>query len=241
VVTVRAALNVLVIAVSTIVGALGALAARLFDASGDSVLRLARLWAIAITRIGGVDVRVERRGRLEPGRPYVFMANHLSTVDIFALIVALPPPIRMLAKKELAYIPLLGWAMWAGRFIFIDRHNAVSARNSIERAKERIRGGQSVVIFPEGTRSRDGRMLPFKKGGFHLALDAGVPIVPCGLRGTRELMPRRSLLMRPGTVTVVIGEPIPTEGLASEDRSALLERVRGEIAAMVGEPQTGAQ
>lgn len=233
--TVRGALNSMLIAVTTIVGAVLALIVRGFDHSGDTVVRMARVWAIAITRMGGVEIVIERRGE-PPAGPCVYMANHLSTIDIFALLVALPAPTRMIAKKQLSYIPILGWAMWAGRFIFIDRADATAARRSIEMAKQRIRQGQAVVIFPEGTRSRDGRLLPFKKGGFHLAVDAGVPIVPCGIRGTRELMPRRSLLMRPGRVTVVVGAPVPTDGLRLEQRDGLVDRVRGEIADMIGEP-----
>jgi 1-acyl-sn-glycerol-3-phosphate acyltransferase len=180
-------------------------------------------------------VVTDLRTTLDPKRPYVFMSNHASTVDIWALYVALPIIVRMIAKKQLAAIPILGWGMWAGRFIFIDRHNAASARRSIERAKERIQGGESVLIFPEGTRTRDGNMLPFKKGGFHLAIDAGVPIVPVALTGTRELMPRGSWLVRPGQVTVTVGEPIETTGLSPDDREQLLDVVHARIAAMVAD------
>jgi 1-acyl-sn-glycerol-3-phosphate acyltransferase len=126
--------------------------------------------------------------------------------------------------------------MWAGRFIFIDRQNAVAARRSIDEAGRRIRGGASVVIFPEGTRTRDGQMGPFKKGGFHLAMEAGVPIVPIALRGTRALMPRGSLRVISGEVFVTIGAPIPTSGLTVDDRPALIERVRDAIATMAAEP-----
>jgi 1-acyl-sn-glycerol-3-phosphate acyltransferase len=125
--------------------------------------------------------------------------------------------------------------MRAGRFIFIDRQNAVAARKSIEEAAARIRGGCSVVIFPEGTRSRDGKLAPFKKGGFHLAINSGAQVVPVAIRGSREIMPRGSLLIRPGTVDIEIGEPVPTTGLGSGDRQALLEKVRARIAAMLGE------
>ena len=164
---------------------------------------------------------------------YVFMANHLSAVDIWALYVALPQRVRMIAKKQLASIPLFGWAMWAGNFIFVDRANAIAARRSIEEAGRRIRGGDSVLIFPEGTRSRDGRLGPFKKGGFHLAIDAGVSVVPVALQGTRAAMPRSSLLLRPGHVHVTFGEPISTTGLTDADRHGLLERVRGAIGGML--------
>jgi 1-acyl-sn-glycerol-3-phosphate acyltransferase len=229
----RAVLNTALVAVATIIGAVAALISRLFDPSGDTVLVLARWWSRIICTLSGVKIEVEGQRDLDRSHSYVFMANHLSTVDIWALYVALPLPVRMIAKKQLGAIPLFGWAMWAGRFIFIDRHNAISARRSIDRAKERIRAGASVLLFPEGTRSRDGQLQPFKKGGFHLAIDAGVPIVPVALQGTRELMPRGSLRVRPGRVRVIIGAPIPTTGLEVDDRNALLERVRHTLAEML--------
>jgi 1-acyl-sn-glycerol-3-phosphate acyltransferase len=229
----RAVLNSTIVAVATIIGSVAALLSRLFDGSGETVLRFARVWSRAIARLTGLRVEVESRVPLDLGRSYVFMANHLSTVDIWALYIALPIPPRMLAKKQLAAIPLLGWAMWAGRFIFIDRGNAAAARRSIDRAKERIRGGESVLIFPEGTRSRDGQMLPFKKGGFHLAIDAGAPIVPVSIEGSREAMPAGTLLVRGGRVKIKIGVPIETAGLSEEDREQLLDRVRAEIVALL--------
>ena len=168
------------------------------------------------------------------------MANHASMVDIWAMFVAVPVPFRFIAKKQLGAIPLFGWAMRAGRFIFIDRQNAASARRSIEEAARRIKSGQSVVIFPEGTRTRDGRLNPFKKGGFHLALDSGADIVPVAIQGSRPVMPRGSALIRSGTVRLEIGAPISTAGLGPGDREALAARVRGEIAQMLGEPPAAA-
>jgi 1-acyl-sn-glycerol-3-phosphate acyltransferase len=229
----RAVLNTALVALITILGAVAALLCRLFDPSGDTVIQLARWWSRTICTLGGVKIQLDGYRGLDVRQSYVFMANHLSTIDIWALYVVLPLPVHMIAKKQLAAIPLFGWAMWAGRFIFIDRHNAVSARRSIDRAKERIRAGTSVLLFPEGTRSRDGQLQPFKKGGFHLAIDAGVSIVPVALHGTRELMPRGSLRVKPGQVRVTIGEPIPTAGLAVDDRNALLERVHNTIAQML--------
>jgi 1-acyl-sn-glycerol-3-phosphate acyltransferase len=233
---VRALLAMLFIAVATIIGSLLAFVARLLDPSGDRVVDLARLWSRAVLWVAGVRVNVEARGKLVPGQAYVFMANHLSTVDIWALFVALPVRVRMIAKKQLSRIPLFGWAMLAGRFIFIDRANAIAARRSIDEAKRRIRGGHSVLLFPEGTRSRDGKLGAFKKGGFHLAIDSGVPVVPLAILGTRECMPRDSLLLRAGPVHVVIGEPVPTTGLTDEDRHRLLEKVRTSIGMMFGDP-----
>jgi 1-acyl-sn-glycerol-3-phosphate acyltransferase len=208
---------------------------RLVDSTGDRVLDLARAWSGWVTSFAGVRIVVEQRGVLDPAQPYVFMANHASSLDIWAAFVAVPRRVRMIAKKQLARIPLFGWVMWAGRFIFIDRKNAVAARRSIDIAGQRIRNGDSVLIFPEGTRTRDGNLGPFKKGGFHLAVRAGVPIVPVALRGTRALMPRGSYLLRAGTVTAIIGQPIATQGLSEEERANLSERVRGLIEGMLVE------
>jgi 1-acyl-sn-glycerol-3-phosphate acyltransferase len=234
--TLRAVVSTTFIVVATLVGAVAALVVRAFDRTGNSVIDLARLWSRAVLAFAGVKVTVEWRGRLAKEQTYVFMANHLSTVDIWALYVALPVRVRMIAKKQLGAIPLLGWGMRAGRFIFIDRVNAIAARRSIDEAQRRIRGGDSVLIFPEGTRSRDGRLGAFKKGGFHLAIDSGVPVVPIALQGTRACMPRSSLLLRSGHVHVTFGEPVPTTGLTETDRHALLERVRTSIGKMLEGP-----
>ena len=229
----RAALTVLFIAVATILGSLAGLVARLVDNSGDLVLDLARGWSRWVTSFAGVKIVVDNRANLAPDRPYVFMANHASSLDIWAVFVALPRRIRLIAKKQLARIPLFGWVMWAGRFVFIDRQNGVAARRSIEAAGQRIHDGVSVLLFPEGTRTRDGTLGTFKKGGFHLAIKAGVPIVPVALRGTRELMPAGSLLLRSGTMTVIIGEPIATQGLSDEERATLSDRVRSAVESML--------
>lgn len=231
----RAVVTTLFIAIVTLLGTFVAFAVRLVDSSGESVLVVARWWSRVLLWFAGVKVTVTWRTPLAPGGAFVFMANHLSSVDIWAVYAAFPFRLRMLAKKQLAHIPFFGWAMRAGRFIFIDRGNAVAARRSIEEAKERIRLGHNVLIFPEGTRSRDGRLARFKKGGFHLAMDAGVPIVPVSIQGSREAMPPGSLLLVPGHVRIVVGEPIPTAGLSDADRDALLEKVRAVIAGPLGE------
>jgi 1-acyl-sn-glycerol-3-phosphate acyltransferase len=229
----RAAFTVLFIAVVTILGGVLGLASRLVDSSGDLVLVLARAWSRWVTSFAGVKIVVENRAKLVPEQPYVFMANHASSLDIWAVFVAIPRPIRLIAKKQLGRIPLFGWVMRAGRFIFIDRQNGVAARRSIDEAGQRIHDGASVLLFPEGTRTRDGTLGPFKKGGFHLAIKAGVPIVPVALRGTRELMPAGSLLLRSGTMTAIIGQPIATQGLSDEDRANLNERVRSVVETML--------
>jgi 1-acyl-sn-glycerol-3-phosphate acyltransferase len=231
----RSLLTVPYVGLATAFGSTLGLVLRLFDSSGDMVMDLGRWWSGWITWFAGVRLQVDNRARLEPDQPYVFMANHASTIDIWAAFLAVPRRVRMIAKKQLARIPLFGWVMWAGRFIFIDRQNATAARRSIQDAGNRIRGGCSVLIFPEGTRTRDGQLGVFKKGGFHMAMEAGVPIVPIALQGTRELMPRGSLRVKSGKVKVIIGPPIPTSGLTVQDRPALIEQVRSSIAGMLAE------
>ncbi len=226
----RSVLHLVLLVVLSFVGATLALLSAPFDRSGDTVVALARIWSRMLLRSAGVRLTVNMHGELDPRRPYVFMANHLSTVDIWALFVAVPLKVRFIAKKQLGRIPLFGWAMVAGRFIFVDRQKKAAARRSIDQAIARIRAGSSVVIFPEGTRSRDGLLGPFKTGGFRLAITAGVPIVPVGIRGAREVMSRGSLIVRPGPVTIEIGAPIATTDLSATDRLALPERLRSEVA-----------
>jgi 1-acyl-sn-glycerol-3-phosphate acyltransferase len=230
---IRAILSLGSFVVATILGSIISVLLGIVDRTGDLVLRVARLWSRILLGVPGVKVEVTQRAPLDPTRPYVFMANHASMVDIWAVFIAVPVPLRFIAKKQLGRIPLFGWAMRAGRFIFIDRQNAVAARRSIDEAARRIKAGQSVVIFPEGTRTRDGALGPFKKGGFHLAIDSGADIVPVAIQGSRPVMPPGSPLIRAGVVRVEMDEPIPTTGLTSADREALLHRVRDRIQTML--------
>jgi 1-acyl-sn-glycerol-3-phosphate acyltransferase len=226
----------------TLLGCVLAIPSGFIDRTGDLVLKLARLWSRGVLGSAGVRLQVRSHAKLDPRQPYVVMANHSSSVDIWAVFLAVPVPLRFIAKKQLGQIPLFGWAMRAGRFIFIDRQNAASARRSIAEAANRIREGRSVVIFPEGTRTRDGRLGPFKKGGFHLAINSGAEIVPVAIRGSRDVMPRGSLFIRAGAVAIEIGAPIPTTGVTTADRAALIQKVRARIAEMLGEtlsPETG--
>ena len=190
----------------------------------------ARLWGRLILLASGVKVRVRGLERVQGKGPFIFMSNHLSAYDIFSLLAYLPFQFRWLAKAELFRIPILGWAMRAAGYIPIDRSNPRRALRSMEEAAKRIREGVSVVVFPEGTRSRDGKLGPFRKGGFSLAIKAKVPVVPTAIKGTFEIMPPQSKrIMRRGTVYIVLGEPIETEGLTMRDRDELMTRVREGI------------
>ena len=233
----RSLLTIPHVAIVTAFGSLVGLLMRLRDPSGDWVLDLARWWSGWVTRFAGVRVTVDNRANLEPQQPYVFMANHASTIDIWALFLAIPRRVRMIAKKQLARIPLFGWVMWAGRFIFIDRQNAVAARRSIDDAGRRIRGGDSVLIFPEGTRTRDGVLGPFKKGGFHTALALGCPIVPVWIDGASDVIaPDQFIVNYDVTITARFGKPIDTTGMTTDDLPELMARVRRDMVALSGHP-----
>lgn len=166
------------------------------------------------------EIRTERQ-------PAIFMSNHESHVDAPFLANAIPIPAVYIAKKELRLIPFLGWLIWAAGMIFIDRKNRERAVLSMKKAATEIHGGKSVVLFPEGTRTRTGELGPFKKGGFHLAMDAGVPIVPIAMVGGYQLLPPHSLQLRSGSYRARFGQPVDTTSF--KDRDQLLEEVRKRI------------
>jgi 1-acyl-sn-glycerol-3-phosphate acyltransferase len=161
----------------------------------------------------------------------IFMSNHESQMDPPVLVAALPVPAVYIAKKELKYVPFIGWAGWAAGVIFIDRSDRERAIRSIRDAARQIRGGKNVVIFPEGTRTRDGQMLPFKKGGFALAQEAGVPIIPMAVVGGFHVLPSGSLRLRPGQYTILLG--VPVHPADHPDRDSLMKEVRSQVEALV--------
>ena len=174
-----------------------------------------------------LDIKLAATGaeRVPPDRAYVYMSNHQSHLDIPILYATLPSPtIRMLGKTELFQIPLWGRGLRAAEFVEVDRSNHERALRSIDHAAKLVRDGVSIYLAPEGTRSRDGRIGKLKKGGFHLALGTGAPIVPVAIRGTIDILPRGSRVMQTGrSVEVVIGAPIPVEG---RDFESLMTQVR---------------
>jgi 1-acyl-sn-glycerol-3-phosphate acyltransferase len=198
-----------------------------FDRNGNIIHHYARWWAKIQLLVSGVKVKVSGLEHLDKENPYIYMSNHQGSYDIFALLSCLPVQFRWIAKKELFAIPILGWAMSAANYISIDRSEMRKALKSIERAAGKIRGGVSVVIFPEGTRSRDGFIQPFKRGGFTLALKSGVPIIPITINGSRDVMPRDSMRVRPGEIRVTIDRSVETSPYSLRERNVLMEKIRG--------------
>jgi 1-acyl-sn-glycerol-3-phosphate acyltransferase len=201
---------------------------------GDWTAGGARWWARSVLLGGFVRLKHEGRERVPRGEPVVFMANHESWLDIPALLAAIPVQVRFLAKKSLFKVPFLGWAISAMGFIPVDRENRRFAVRSFEEAAARIRRGRSVLLFPEETRSTDGNLLPLQRGGFLIAIKAGIPIVPVGIEGAGRCLGKHNYLIRPGTIRVRFGDPIPTEGHGVTEKSVLMARVRAEIERLRG-------
>ena len=168
-------------------------------------------------------------------RAAVYCANHQSNVDPPVLFAALHPRMHILYKHEIDQIPVLARAFRMGGFIPIDRRNKESAMRSIEAGARSIRAGNSFLIFPEGTRSKTDEMLPFKKGGFIMAIKSGAPIVPVAIQGGREAMQKGSAIVRPVRISIRVGQPIETAGISLDDRDQLIARVRTAIAALLAE------
>ncbi len=207
-------------------------AAGIRDTPGDFYDRLQRGYGRAMMRATGIDLVVEGADQLLVGEPVVFVSNHLSWIDIWALLVALPGTVRFVFKKELSRVPFLGAALHAMGHIEIDRTNRTSAFAVYDRAAAQVRKGASAIVFAEGTRSRDGRLLPFKKGPFVLAIAAQVPVVPVCCVGTYDLLPSGSIAPKPGRVVVRIGRPIATAGFGYDAREAVSDRARRAMLAL---------
>jgi len=221
------------IAVNTMVLAPAVAVTAVVDA--NRAYDLSWLWAQVNLLVSGVGVRTTRRAPLDATRSYVFMSNHASHFDALALVAALPEfQLRWVAKRELADLPVFGWALRNAGHIVIDRSNPSEALATLREAKRQMDGGVSVMIFPEGTRAtHDRELLPLKKGGFVLALETGAPIVPVAVRGSRAILASNDWHIHDGEIEVVIGAPIPVAGA---DRETLMSRVRAILLEELGYP-----
>jgi 1-acyl-sn-glycerol-3-phosphate acyltransferase len=197
----------------------------------DFLYRIATWGAFRGVLLAGVKVEPEGLDRLDPARNYIFMANHVSNIDPPILVPLIPLRTSVLVKRELFSIPILGYAMRLGDLVAVDRANREAAVDSVRRAVEVLKRGLNMVIFPEGTRSRDGRMLPFKKGPFYLAVDSGVPVVPVSMVNTFQIWPKGHFYIKPLTARVVFHEPLNPQDFATRDD--LMNAVRDKIASVL--------
>lgn len=213
-----------------------AIIASLINDSGNQVHRVGKLWARIIIRTSGIKIDIEGQDNIPGGKPVVFACNHASQFDIPILYKALPVQFRFVVKKELFKIPLFGSAMRHAGYIPIDRSGGKAALRSLHEAAERVKNGASIIIFPEGTRSPDGRLRPFKMGGILIAIKAGCPIVPVAISGSHNVLPKGSLRVRPGRIKVTIGLPVQTMGPKGPiPKDIVTKEVRDSVSAMLEE------
>lgn len=215
------------IGLSTVVLGSLSIASSLFDPSGDFGHRCARAWSWLVLRTTGVRVAVSGVDRLDVSRSYVFAANHQSIYDIPIVFSAIPAQLRIIAKDSLGRFPFLGWHLQRTGHLLVDRRNP--GAGILKKMARLVAGGRSLIVFPEGTRSPDGRVAPFKGGMFLLAIDAQLPIVPVSISGSRHVMLKGRLMTCPGDVTVTVHDPIPTAGVGRAGARALAEQVRDVV------------
>ncbi len=202
-----------------------------FDRTGAMQHWCARWWCRLVAWSIFARIRVYGTENVSADQNYVYMANHSSLIDIPALFAYLPHQFRIMAKKELFWVPFMGWHLWSAGNFPIDRSDPRKTAKSLRGVIDGVRAGKSLAVFPEGTRTPDGRLQDFKQGAFKIAVRAGVPIVPVSIRGTFKLLPKTTLAPRPGRVDVIIGKPIDTREYSGKNLSELIARTRAAIEA----------
>ncbi len=210
-----------------------AIVASIITGSGTPSHRIARFWASIVLAATGIRVKKKIMQQVPTDRPVIFACNHASLLDIPILYNALPVEFRFIVKKELFKVPLLGFAMKTAGYIPIDRARGRAALSSMKEAANKIRQGASIVIFPEGTRSSDGRLQDFKEGAFMLAVRSGCPVVPVAIRGSSKILKKGSIVAHPGQVEVIVGNPLEVTGTTSADRKRITRLVREQIEQML--------
>jgi 1-acyl-sn-glycerol-3-phosphate acyltransferase len=202
-----------------------------FDRTGAMQHWCARWWCRLVAWSIFSRIRVHGAENVQPDETYVYMANHSSLIDTPALFAYLPYQFRIMAKKELFWVPFMGWHLWTAGNFPIDRSDGRKTAKSLRKVIEGVKSGKSLAVFPEGTRTPNGKLQEFKTGAFKIALRAGVPIVPVTIRGTFKLLPKTTLAPRPGRVDVIVGTPIDTRQYSEKNLPELIERTRSAIQA----------
>ena len=237
--TVRSGVVWAMVLVLTVLFGVPAIFAALVPPRGDWFLRFARGWARSVLAVAGISVRGLHLEKAERGKSVVVAANHESFCDILVLLATLPMQVRFLAKRSVFRVPVLGWSIAAAGFVAVDRGDRARGAATVETALRRLEGGRSLVIFPEETRTRNGELLPFKRGAAHLALKSALPLLPVGIAGTFHILPRGTWEIRPGPVVVAVGDPIDVAGRSLRDRDAVTQETRDRIAVLREEAAAG--
>lgn len=199
----------------------------------EAIDRIIHFWARSLVWAAGIDLSIAGEEKLERDKRYILVANHASYLDIPCMIAAIRQPLRFMAKASLFRIPIFGMGLRSAGFIPIDRKQTGRAKASFDLAARRIQGGNSIIIFPEGGRSRTREMKPFKHGAFLLSMKSGLPLVPTAIRGNDLVLPATTLRIRPGPVQVVIGDPVDTSTISVRQKDELMQTTRATIEAML--------
>lgn len=210
--------------------------AAMFSRTGNLAFQLTNIWNLIILKLSFIKVNVKGKENIQEGVTYVITPNHQSIFDIPALIKYLGIPFRWVIKMETLFVPLFGLALYMSRNIFISRKNREQSLKSINRGIARLPRGTGIIFFAEGTRSIDGKLLPFKKGGFYIAIEQGLPILPVSVSGSNQILRKGSYRINPGTIDVVIGKPIDTSGYTIETIEDLMKITKDVIRANMTTP-----
>lgn len=216
-------------ALVTIVLAVPVILAGLLGRTGNLAFSISKLWAYFMLAVSFVRTEIKNKEKISKGTSYIIISNHQSLYDILALVTSLDIQYRWFIKKEVLRIPVFGYALYASRNIFLDRSNTENAIESINKGMNRLPKGVSVMVFAEGTRSPDGQIKEFKKGGFVAATTRNMPILPVTINGSRRVLPKGSLVVKPGTIQVVVGDPIDTGSYSSATIVELINKTRQAI------------
>lgn len=205
----------------------------IFRSTSPAIDWIVRTWGKLLVKAAGIDLRTEGLENIDPSKRYILVANHYSYLDIPCIVAAVPQPIRFMAKVSLFKIPIFGWALARAGFIPIDRQNRRTAVKSFDMAADRIRKGNTIVVFPEEGRSKVREMRPFQRGAFLLALKSEKTIVPIAIDSTFDVFPVGAKRVTPGRVTIRVGTPIETAGRSLRDKGVLLEQARTQVETML--------
>ncbi len=224
------------VVIATVIMGAVSFVSSIFDKTGALQHKVAVTWARMLLGVLMVRVDVLGADRLDPAQHYVFCSNHHSLIDTPLMFGNMPRPFRILARHGLWKIPFLGWHLNRAGHLPVNRENLREAVRNIQAAAAKIQSGYSILLFPEGRRGRGDQMRPFKPGAAHIAIRAGVPIVPMAIVGTRKILPPSSSHLRPGRAELRVGEPISTEGLRTGDAKHLIARVQAAVAKIAASP-----
>ncbi|MGA2782739.1 MAG: lysophospholipid acyltransferase family protein [Smithella sp.] len=215
--------------VATVILGIPVMVAGLLSRTGNLAFSISKLWAYTMLAVSFVRTEIENKNKIMKGTSYIIISNHQSHYDIITLVTTLGIQYRWIIKKEILKLPIFGYALYASRNIFIDRSNTTSAIESINKGFDRLPKGVSVMVFAEGTRSLDGQIHEFKKGGFVTAVRRKIPILPVTINGSRRIMRKGSFTLKPGKIQIVIGDPIDTSSYTTDTVQDLINKTRQTI------------